>query len=123
MATTVKIENFLACKADLDRPIEDECGLGDNNFVIEGIAFAAKAAAVGSGDHANVGGRHLQHFGERAMEIMRGLRAGPNRQLSIGILDRDGSVLLDGEMRGSLKEKSVREKFICFGKAFFHVAK
>src|SRR6267378_4484023 len=70
MATTVTIENLFAGEADLDRPIEDECGLGDNNFVIEGIAFAAKSAAVGSADHANVGGRHLQHFGKRAMEIM-----------------------------------------------------
>src|SRR5260370_17439209 len=58
MATTVTIENFFACKADLDRPIEDECGLGDNNFVIEGIAFAAEAAAVGGGDHAKVCCRH-----------------------------------------------------------------
>src|SRR5229473_5803119 len=32
-------------------------------------------------------------------------------------------MLFDGEMRVSLKEKSVLENFICFGKAFFHVAK
>src|SRR5260370_20117901 len=122
-ATTVTIENFFACEADVDRRSEDECGVGDNNFMIKWIVITAKAAAVGSGDHANVGGEHFQYFGKRAMKIMRGLRAGPNRQLSIGILDRDGSVLLDRKMRVSLKEKCVFKNFIGLGKAFFHVAK
>src|SRR5258708_7753761 len=78
MATTVTIENFFACEADLNRPIEDECGLGDNNFVIEGITLSAETSAVGCGDHADVCCRHLQHFGKRAMEIMWRLRAGPD---------------------------------------------
>src|SRR5256885_10713172 len=57
------------------------------------------------------------------MEIMRSLRAGPNGQLSIRVLDGHGSMLLDGKMGVSLKEKSVLKNFIGFGKAFFHVAK
>ena len=57
------------------------------------------------------------------MEIMRSLRAGPNGQLSIRVLDGHGSMLLDGKMGVSLKEKSVLKDLIGFGKAFFHVAK
>src|SRR5260370_309245 len=36
---------------------------------------------------------HFQDLGERAMEIMRGLRAGPDGQLSLRILDGHRSVL------------------------------
>ena len=53
---------------------------------------------------------------------MRRLRAGPDCQLSIGILDGHRRVLLDRKMRISLIEKSVFEDFIRFGKAFFHIA-
>ena len=53
-------------------------GLGYDDFVIEGIALAAEASAIGSGDDANVRGRHFQNFGEGAMEVVRGLRAGPD---------------------------------------------
>ena len=53
---------------------------------------------------------------------MRGLRAGPHGQLSLRILDGNRSVLLNGKMSVSLEEKRVFEDFICFGKAFFHVA-
>jgi len=84
--------------------------------MIKGVAFAAEAAAVGRGDYANMRSGHFQNFGERAMEVMRRLRAGPDRQLAIGILDGDGSVLLDGEMGAPLEEKSVLENFVCFAK-------
>src|SRR2546426_1760027 len=56
------------------------------------------------------------------MKIVRSLRAGPDGQLSIGILDGDRSMLLDGKMGVALKEKSVFEHFIGLGKAFFDVA-
>src|SRR5881296_1551568 len=56
------------------------------------------------------------------MEVMRSLRAGPDRQLSLRVLDGHRSVLLDGEMRIPLKKKGVLEDFVGFGKAYFHVA-
>jgi len=45
------------------------------------------------------------------------LRAGPDGQLSFRVLDGNGGVLLDREMRVSLEEKCVFEDFIGFGKA------
>ena len=42
--------------------IQQERSFGDDDFVLEGIALASKPAAVGRGDHANVRGRHFQHF-------------------------------------------------------------
>src|ERR1700738_2221603 len=106
MAAAVAVENFFASKTDVYCPIENERGFGDYDFVIEGIALAAEAAAVGSGDDANVRGRHLQNFGERAVQIVGSLRAGPDRELAIGIFDGHGGVLLDREMRAALVEES-----------------
>ena len=50
------------------------------------------------------------------------LCARPDGQLSIGILDGYGGVLLDGKMRVSLVEKSVLKNLICFGKPFLDVS-
>ena len=122
MAAAVTIKNFFTRQADFNGAVEHQSGLGYNNFVIERIAFPSEAATVGSGDDANVRGRHFEDLGKSAMEIMRGLRAGPDGQLAIGILDGHRSVLLDGEMGVALKEKSVLENFISLGKAFFHIA-
>jgi len=67
-------------------------------------------------------GRHLQNFGESAMKVVRGLGAGPDGQLSIGIFCGDGGVLLDGKMRAALVEKSVFKDFVGFGERFFNIA-
>ncbi len=91
--------------------------------MIEGIALPAKSSAVGRGDHANVRGRHFQHLGQRAVKVMRSLRAGPNGQLSIGIFCGHGRVLLDRKMRASLIEKRVLEDFVGLGEAGIDVAK
>src|SRR5712692_938521 len=123
MTAAVAIKNFLTRQTDFDWPIEQQRSLSHDDFMIERVALSPETAAVGRGDHTNMSGRYFQHFGERAMDIMRSLRAGPDRQFSFRILDGDRSVLLDGKMGAPLKEKSVLENFICFGKAFFHVAK
>jgi hypothetical protein len=122
MATAVAIKNFFASETDFDGAIEDEGGFGDDDFVIEGITFATEASAVGSGADTNVRGGHVENFGESAMEIVRGLRAGPDGQFPIGVFDGYGGVLLDGEMRAALVEKSVFEDFVGFGEGFFNVA-
>src|ERR1700737_4718856 len=122
MAGAVAIENFFASKTDFYWPIENERGFGDYDLVIEGIALAAEAPAIGSSNDANVRGRHLQNFGERAVQIVRSLRAGPNRELAVGIFGGHGGVLLDGEMRAALIEKSVLKDFVGFGEALIDVA-
>src|SRR6266481_9372309 len=123
MTAAMTIKNLFACQANLDGPIEHESGLCYNDFVMERITFSSETSAIGRGDHANMRSRHFQHFGEGAMDVMGGLRAGPDRQLSLRILDGDRSVLLDGEMGVPLEEKNVLENFVCFGETFFHVAK
>ena len=54
MATAMAIENLFARQADLHGPAGSERGLGYDYFVIERIALATEAAAVGRRDHANV---------------------------------------------------------------------
>ncbi len=122
MATAVAVKYFFSRQTDLYRPIENQSSLGDNDFVIERVALSAEAAPVGRGNHANMRGRYFQHFGERAMEIVRCLGARPDCQLSIRILDRYGGMLLDGKVRIPLKEKNIFESLVSLGKAFFHVA-
>src|SRR5258707_1501712 len=90
--------------------------------MIEGITLAAEAAAIGSSNDANVCGWHLQDFGECAVQVVRGLRAGPDGELAVGIFDGDRGVLLDGEMRIALIEESVFEDFVGFSEALIHVA-
>src|SRR6266478_3823796 len=122
MSAAMAVENFFTRETDFYGTVEKEGGFGDHDFMIEGIALAAEAAAVGSGDDANVRGRHLQDFGERAVDIVGSLRAGPNGEFAIGIFGGHGGVLLDGEMRAALVEKDVFEDFVGFGEALIDVA-
>src|SRR5260370_9424624 len=122
MAAAVAIKNFFACQTNFDGPVEHQSGLCNYDFMIEGVALSPETAAVRRGDHATMRGRHFQDLSERAMHVMRRLRAGPDGQLSFRILDGHGSVLLNGKMSVSLEEECVFEDFICFGKTFFHIA-
>ena len=74
MTSAMAVENFFARQRDLHRSAGHHREFADDDFVIEGIALAAKAAAVWSCDHANVTGGHLQNFGECAMNVVRRLR-------------------------------------------------
>src|ERR1700740_567409 len=122
MATAVTVEDLFARETDLYGTVEQERGFCDDDFVIEGIAFAAEAPAVWSGNDANVRGWHFQDFGESAVEVVGSLRAGPDRELAIRVFRGHRGVLLDGEMRAALIEKSVFEDFIGFGEALIDVA-
>ena len=46
MAAAVAVKYFFASQADFDRTVQQQSGFGNHNFVIERIAFSAKAAAV-----------------------------------------------------------------------------
>ena len=122
MAPAVTVENFFARQADLDRPVEEQRGFRHDNFVIERIALAAKPAAIWRGDHANVCRRHLEHFSQGAMEIMRRLRTRPDGQLAIGIFNGHRGVLLDRKMRAALIKEGVLEDFVRFHKPLFDVS-
>src|SRR6267378_5837153 len=122
MTAAVTVENFLAREANLDGAIQDERGLGHDDFVIEGVALSAEAPAIGRSADANMRGRHLKDFGESAMKVVWGLRAGPDGQLPIGVFCGDGGVLLDGKMRAALVEKSIFKDFVGFGERFFDIA-
>ncbi len=83
------VENFLTRQTDLDGPVENERGLGHDDFMIKGVALSSKTTAIGRGDHANVSGRHFQNLSESAVKVVWCLRAGPDGQLSIGVFDGD----------------------------------
>ena len=80
MAAAVAVEDLLARQADLHRPVEHQRRLRDDDLVVERIALAAEAAAVRRGDDADVRGRHRQRLGERAVHVVRRLRARPERR-------------------------------------------
>src|SRR6267143_514424 len=123
MTAAVTIKNFLAREANLDGAIQEEGGLGHDDFVIEGVALPAEASAIGRGADANMRGRHLQNLGESAMEVVRGLRAGPDGQLPIRVLCGDSGVLFDGKMCASLVEENVFKDFVGFGERFLNIPK
>src|ERR1700730_12647151 len=122
MPPAMTVEDFFASEADFHGAIKKERGFGDHDFVIEGIALSAESAAVRSGDDANVRGWHLQDFGESVMEVVRSLLAGPNGEFAVGIFGGQRSVLLNGEMRAALVEKSIFEDFVGFSEALVNVS-
>src|SRR5437588_1322679 len=85
MAAAMTIENFFACQRALHRPAGNHRELADDDFMIERIALAAKAAPVRSRDHANMTRWNLEHFRERSMNLMRCLRRTPQRHILIMI--------------------------------------
>src|ERR1043166_7843836 len=86
MAAAMTIENFFARQRAFHRPAGNHRQLADDNLVIEGIAFAAKAAAVRRRDHSDVTRRYFQNFRERAMDVMRRLGRAPKSQLLVRII-------------------------------------
>ena len=62
---------------------------------LKGSDFAAEAAAVGRRDDADPRGRHLEHLRERAVDVVRRLRRGPERELPVGAEIRERRVLLE----------------------------
>src|ERR1700730_9421699 len=123
MASAVAVETLFASKTNLYGTVENERGFRYHDFVIERIALPAEPSAIGSGNNANVRGRHLQDFSECAVQIVRSLRAGPDGELAVGIFRGDRCVLLDGQMCVALIKESVFEDFVGFGETLIDVAK
>ena len=109
-------------KRDLDGPPRHHRELGDDDLVVEGVALAAEAAAVGRGDDADVRGRQLQGFGERAVDVVRRLRGRPERELVVRVEVREGRVLLHRQVRVALVEEDVFADKVGLGEALVEVA-
>ena len=122
MAAAVAVEDLLASQADLDGTAERERGLRDDDLVIERVALPSESAAVRSRDDADVGGRHFEHLRERAVDVVRGLSARPQRELPVLVDGRDGGVLLEGKVRVPLIEEGVVEDTVRLGEAALDVA-
>ncbi len=122
MAPAVTVEDLFPAQGDLHRAAELERHLGDHDLVVEGIALAAEAAAVRTGDHADSGGRDVEHLGQRAMDVVRRLGRGVDRHPVDVLGNRDGRVLLHGDVGVALVEGVVLEHQIRFGEGAFDVA-
>ncbi len=123
MPAAMAVEDLLTRETDLYRTVEQQGSLGDDDLVVERIALAAEAAAVGCRDHSNVRGWHRQRLGQRAVQVVRRLRARVDDQLAVRILQGDGRVLLDRQMRVPLEEEHVVEHMVGAGDRLVHVAK
>ncbi len=87
------------------------------------VALAPETATVRAGDDAHVGRRHLQRIGERAMNIVRDLGGGPQRELALAVHRGNRGVLLDRQVGVALVEENVVEHVIGFRERFPDVAK
>ena len=103
----VAVEDFLPCQADLDRPPRHAREVRDDDLVVEGVGLSAEAAAVGRRDDADPRGRHLEHLRERAVDVMRRLGRGPERELPVGTEIRQRRVLLERQVRVPFVEEEI----------------
>ena len=86
------------------------------------IALAAEAAAVVAGDDADVRGRHLQHARQLAMQVVRILRARPERQLAVALDRGERGVLLHRQVGVALVEEQVLEYVVGLRQRLLDVA-
>jgi len=118
----VRIKYLFTGERDLDRTTQFERGLTDHDLVVEDVALATESAPVGTGDDPDMGGRKLQDLGQRAVYVVRCLRARPESQLAVGVERRQGSVLLDRQMGVAFKEEGVIEDLVGLLQRFLDVA-
>src|SRR5207248_9284759 len=76
-------------------------------FVSEGIALAAERPAVRRGDDADPRAREAEHLLHLAVEVVRYLRARPEREFSVGVVRRDGGMRLERSVGVALEEEPV----------------
>src|SRR5688500_9018261 len=122
MPSAVAVEDFFASQGDFDRAAGEHRQLRHRQLMVERVAFAAEATAIGRSDNSNVARRQFQRLGERAMDVMRSLSGTPESQFPVGIKVCDGGMLLHRQMRVSLKEKDILAYEICFGEALIQIA-
>ena len=77
--------------------------------MIERVALAAKTTTVRTGDDTDSGGLKIENFGQRAMNVVRCLRGGVERQSIVVFRHRDRAVLFHGQMSVAGVEEIVLE--------------
>ena len=90
--------------------------------MVERVALAAKPAAVRRGNDADVCRGQAEGFRERAVHVVRRLRARPEHQLALGILRRERGMLLDRQVGVALVEEGVLEDPVCRCEGLLDVA-
>ena len=73
MTSAMAIKHFFARERTFHGSARDHRKFANNHFMIKRVALAAKAAAIWRRDNANMAGRNFQHFGQRAMHVVRRL--------------------------------------------------
>src|SRR5262249_40818860 len=119
MPAAMTVEDFLASERDLHRTAGYHRKLGDDDLVIERIAFATETTAVGSRDHSDVTGGHLEHLRQRAMNVVRRLSGAPQGELFIGIKYRNCRLLLHRQMSVAFVEEQVLANQVRFRESRF----
>ena len=122
MPAAVDVEDFLARERDLHGAPDELRELARGNLVRERIELAAKAAAHGGGDHADVRRRDVEDLCEQAVHVVRRLRRGPERELSVRRPVRDRGVLLQRQVGIAFEEEDVFADEGRRRKGGFHVA-
>ena len=74
-----------------------------------------KPPPLGVAIDADVRRRHRERLGQRAMQVVRRLRAGIDDELAVRILQRHGRVLLDRQVRIALEEEHIVEDMVGAG--------
>ena len=122
VAPTVDVEHFLAGQGELHRPPRELRELARGDLVGEGIELPPEAATDGGRHHPDVGGRHVEDLGEHAVNVVRRLGRGPQRELAVRAPVRDRGVLLHGQMRVALEEEGILTDEVGGGEGRLHVA-
>ena len=105
------VEDLFAGEHDLDRPAELEGHLGGDDLVVERIALAAEAAAVGAGDDPDSRRRQAEDLGQGAVHVVRRLGGGVDRHPVDVLGHRHRGVLLHCQVGVALVEEGVLEQF------------
>ena len=123
MPPAVRVEDLFARQRDLDRAPGEQRGLRRDDLVVEGVGLAAEAAAVGRRYHADAVRRHCKRAGHLAVQVVRRLGGGPQRQPAVGIERRGGRVLLQRQVRVPLVEEHVLEHAVGSGERRLDISK
>src|SRR5207244_1618872 len=79
------VEDLLPRQRDLHGPPGQERELGDHDLVVEGVALPAEPPAVGARDDAHARRREPEHLARRTVEVVRRLRARPDRHAPVRV--------------------------------------
>src|SRR5438876_8751733 len=90
--------------------------------MVEGIALAAKASSVRSGNDSDMTARQAEHFGQVPMQIVHVLGGSPERELAVMAELRQACMLFQREVGAAFVERDVFADEVGIGKACFHVA-